>query len=154
MARYFEKISWGRFENEILDDPTLYEEYSLPKRMSKCAAGYDFFALEDYEIAPGEIRKIPTGIKACMEEDEVLLLVVRSSMGFRYNVRACNQVGVIDADYYNNSKNEGHIWFCLQNEGTDPYVIHKGEGFCQGIFVKYLTVDLEEKTKEERVGRY
>ena len=36
-----------------------------------------------------------------MEDDEVLLLLDRSSMGFKYNVRFCNQVGVIDADYYN-----------------------------------------------------
>ncbi len=154
MARYFEKISKERFAKDVKADSVLYEEYPLPRRMSKCAAGYDFFALEDYELKPGEIKKIPTGVKVCMEEDEVLLLVVRSSMGFHYNVRACNQVGVIDADYYNNSKNEGHIWFCLQNEGTDSYVMKKGEGFCQGMFVKYLTVDSEESVKEERIGRY
>lgn len=45
-----------------------------------------------------------------MNEDEVLFLIVRSSMGFKYNVRLCNQVGIIDKDYYNNIDNEGHIF--------------------------------------------
>lgn len=58
--------------------------------------------------------KIPTGIKANMENNDVLFLVVRSSMGFKYNVRMCNQVGVIDSDYYNNIDNEGHIWIKLK----------------------------------------
>ncbi len=53
-----------------------------------------------------------------MNEDEVLFLIVRSSMGFKYNVRLCNQVGIIDKDYYNNIDNEGHIFIKIQNEGT------------------------------------
>lgn len=48
---------------------------------------------------------MPTGIKSYFDKEEVLLLVVRSSMGFKYNIRLCNQVGVIDADYYNNKEN-------------------------------------------------
>ena len=56
----------------------------------------------------------------------MLLLVVRSSMGFKYNVRLCNQVGVIDADYYNNADNEGHIWLRVQNEGDKTVEFKKG----------------------------
>ena len=48
---------------------------------------------------------------------EILLLIERSSQGFKYNMRMCNQVGVIDKDYYNNQKNEGHIFIKLYNEG-------------------------------------
>lgn len=39
-----------------------------------------------------------------MEDDEMLMIVVRSSMGFKYNVRMCNQVGILENDYYNNPK--------------------------------------------------
>lgn len=113
--RKFEKISFNQFKKDISDNIDLYNEYNLPKRETKYAAAYDFEALFDYTLMPGEIKKIPTGVKVCMEDDEVFLLIVRSGMGFKYNVRMCNQVGVIDSDYYNNKDNEGHIWICIKN---------------------------------------
>lgn len=86
-----------------------------------------------------------------MNSDDVLFLIDRSSMGFKYNVRMCNQVGVIDADYYN-SDNEGHIWIKIQNEGDKDYSVKKGQAMIQGIFMKYLTVDDEEEIKTLRNG--
>ena len=147
--RYFEKISFKQFSKDICDDKELYDEYELPKRATKSSAGYDFFALYDIVLHPGEILKIPTGYKAKFNFDEMLMLVVRSSMGFKYNVRMCNQVGIIDSDYYNNSDNEGHMWVSLQNEGKEDYVIKKGSAYCQGIFVKYLTCGDEIDTIRE-----
>ncbi len=148
--RKFEKISFEQFKKDIADDKELYEKYSLPARKTAKAAGYDFLAIKDYEIKPGEILKIPTGIKAKYPDDEFLMLVVRSSMGFKYNVRMCNQVGIIDADFYNNKSNEGHMWVALQNHGTETYTVKKGEGFCQGIFIKYFTCgdDVEDERTE------
>lgn len=150
--RTFEKISFEQFKKDIKDDIELYNSYNLPKRATKTSAGYDFFALFDYTLAPGEIKKIPTGIKANFNEDEVLFLIDRSSMGFKWNVRMCNQVGVIDSDYYNNQDNEGHIWIKIQNEGTKDYNVKKGEGIIQGIFMKYLTIDNEEDNTIKRIG--
>lgn len=143
MKRYFEKISFEQFSKDIKNDKELYESYNIPKRQTKYAAGYDFEAIEDFILNPGETKKIPTGIKADMMDDEVLLLIVRSGMGFKYNVRLCNQVGVIDKDYYNNSDNEGHMFIALQNHGEKEYIVKKGDRICQGMFVKYLTVDNE-----------
>lgn len=152
--RYFEKISYEQFEKDIKSDKNLYETYDIPSRKTKYAAGYDIYSLEDITIKSGEIVKIPTGLKANMEEDEVLLIVVRSSAGFKYNLRLCNQVGVIDKDYYNNSDNEGHIFIKLQNEGTKEVNIKAKEAICQGMFMKYLTVDNENTNFIEREGRY
>lgn len=139
MDRFFEKISFSQFSNDVIDDIELYQEYDLPKRGSKNSCGYDFYAIQDMVIHPKEILKIPTGYKAMFKNDEFLMLVVRSSMGFKYNVRMCNQVGIIDNDYYNNLDNEGHIWVALQNEGDADYVIKKGTAYLQGIFLKYFT---------------
>ena len=142
--RYFEKISFEQFSKDISDDKELYNSFLLPKRSTKNSAGYDFKALTSFTIKKGERKKIPLGVKASFENDEVLMIVVRSSMGFKYNIRLCNQVGIIDSDYYNNSDNEGHIWICLQNEGEEDFNVSEGDNICQGIFVKYLTVDNEE----------
>ena len=151
--RYFEKISYKQFSKDIKEDKNLYEEYELPKRATKSSCGYDFYAIEDMILHPGEIKKIPTGYKAKFNEDEMLMLVVRSSMGFKYNVRMCNQVGIIDSDYYNNSDNEGHMWVALQNHGDKNYEIKKGTAYCQGIFVKYLTCgDEVEERRNSGIG--
>ena len=152
--RKFEKISFEQFIKDVKDDKELYESYSLPKRSTKNSAGYDFFALYDYTLKPGETMKVPTGIKASMESDEVLFLVDRSSMGFKYNVRMCNQVGVIDQDYYNNPNNEGHMWIRIQNEGNMDYIVKKGEGMIQGIFMKYLKTDDDIESESVRNGEF
>ena len=151
--RKFEKISFEQFKKDIKDDIELYETYNLPSRSTKNSAGYDFFALFDYTLKSGEIMKLPTGIRACMEGDDVLFLIDRSSMGFKYNVRLTNQVGVIDADYYC-SDNEGHIWIRIQNEGDKDYVVKKGEGMIQGIFMKYLKTDDDVESGNKRNGGF
>ena len=153
MARFFEKISFEQFKKDIIDDKELYDNYKLPKRDTLYAAGYDIYSLEDFILKPNDVKKIPTGVKANMENDEVLFLIVRSSMGFKYNIRLCNQVGVVDKDYYNNSDNEGHIFIKLKNEGDKDYVVKKGDAICQGIFIKYLTVDNEESNFDDRTNR-
>ena len=139
--RAFEKISFDQFKKDISTDEKLYHDYLIPKRATTNSAGYDFYALNDYVIKPGKSVLIATGVKARMQKDEVLLLIIRSSMGFKYNLRLVNQVGVIDADYYNNSENEGHIFVKLKNEGDLEYNLKRNEKYLQGIFIKFLKVD-------------
>ena len=150
--RKFERISFEQFKKDVADDKKMYEEFEMPSRETTHSAGYDFHALEEMTLKPQEIKRIPTGIKATMEDDEVLFLIDRSSMGFKYNVRLCNQTGIIDSDYYNNPDNEGHIWIALQNEGKDDYIIKKGQGIAQGIFAKFLLTDNDaDQEKEKRM---
>lgn len=117
---------------------------TLPKRGSIHSSGYDIWSLEEYTLKKGEMHVFATGIKAMMEEDEVLLLVVRSSIGIKKGLALANQVGVIDSDYYSNPKNDGHIMVALRNLSDGDVTIQKGDRICQGIFMKYLvTVDDE-----------
>ena len=151
--RKFEKISFNQFIKDIKDDEKLYNSYGVPVRKTKNSAGYDFEAIEDLKLKAGECKRIPLGIKVKMEEDEFLQIVVRSSMGFKYNVRMTNQVGIADADYYNNESNEGHIFISLQNHEEKDFELKKGEGICQGIFLKYLKVE-DDNVEEIRIGGY
>ena len=147
--RRFEKVSREIFLRDVpLGN---YDELVLPKRSTKNSAGYDFYSLYDITIKPNEIVKIPTGIKVCMNENEFLGIFIRSSLGFKYNIRMCNQVGIIDADYYNNKDNEGHIFVCLQNHGDKDFVIKKGDRFVQGIFMPFLITD-DDSTTSRRIG--
>lgn len=152
--RNFEKISFEQFKKDVDDNRELYDSFELPKRDSNKTAGYDFSLLEDITIKPGEIKKIPTGIKALFNFDEVLLLVVRSSTGFKYNIRLTNQIGIIDADYYNNKDNEGHIWLSIQNESAEERCFSKEDSLVQGLFMKYLTTENDKKRNIERRSSY
>ena len=148
--RKFEKISFEQFSKDIKNDKELYNSYNLPIRKTKNSAGYDFESLYDFTLKPGEIIKLPLGVKVCMNKDEVFMLYVRSSQGFKYNVRLCNQVGIIDSDYYNNPDNEGHMWIKLQNHGDKDYIVKAKEAICQGIFTKFLVVDDEDEPTNVR----
>lgn len=152
--RDFEKISYEEFQKTFGDDRELYDTYPLPSRSSSGTAGYDIYLLQDITLAPGEIVKIPTGIKSYFGENEVLLIVVRSSTGFKYNIRLCNQLGVIDSDYYNNSSNEGHIFVKLQNHSDQTYSFKRGDALVQGIFMNYLTTDSDNNKNITRTSKY
>lgn len=138
--RKFELISKEQYEKD-LKDICEYSDIEIPTRSTKHSAGYDFKSPISFTLNPGDSKKVPTGIKASMNEDEFLAIFVRSSMGFKYNIRLCNQVGIVDSDYYNNPDNEGHIFIKIQNEGKDAITINKGDRFAQGIFMNFLITD-------------
>ena len=150
--RKFEKISYEQFKKDLGDNEELYNSYELPKRKTKYSAGYDFASLIEKNLEPGESVLIPTGVKCALNDNDVLLIVVRSSLGFKHNIRLVNQVGVIDADYYNNEGNEGHIFIKLKNEGDHDYKIEVGSAVAQGLIVNYNTVDAEEDISASRTG--
>lgn len=150
--RKFEKISWEQWQKDIGNDINVYNDHELPMRQTKYSAGYDFKSPIDFVIHPGETIKVPTGIKVTMNEGEMFMLVVRSSMGFKWNVRMCNQIGIFERDYYNNETNERHAWLRLQNHGDEDYVVKVGDRIAQGIFTTFLTVDDEEPIENERIG--
>ncbi len=150
--RKFEKITLETFLKTTKLTNKEYEKITLPKRATKNSAGYDFHLLENLTLKPNEIKKIPTGIKVQMEADEVLMIFVRSSLGFKYNLRLCNGTGIIDSDYYNNKDNEGHIFIAIQNEGLETINLKANDRFAQGIFIKYLTTDDDQSTNQRQGG--
>lgn len=159
---YFEKIS--KYENEDL--PT-------PMRSTLFSAGYDLAAAEDIVIPPyseltrnagapfnsntaytltemAEMTKkslrptlIPTGYKCRINGDQYIQLSIRSSSPLKYWLVLGNGVGIIDADYYNNPDNEGHIFFQVINLSPYPIQIRKGDIIGQAIVMNYNTLDVD-----------
>ena len=127
----------------------------LPERKTASSAGYDLEAAVGCIVPPGELTMVPTGLKAYMQPDEVLSIHIRSSMAVRQKLVLMNSVGVVDADYYNNPDNEGHIFIAVWNRGQEPVALKKGERIAQGIFIRYLTVDADEAGQgAERLGGF
>lgn len=152
--RGFEFISEDQFKLDFKDTSVKYEDLKLPKRATAKSAGYDVFAPFGFTLLPNQEIKLPTGIKSYMLDDEMSKAHPRSGHGFSYYIRLANTIGVIDADYYNNKKNEGHIWIKLRNEGKETMTVQKGEACCQLIFEKYLLADGDSFDGEERNGGF
>lgn len=128
------------------------QDIHLPKRKTFSSAGYDIEAAASVTIPPLTTVIVPTGIKAYMQDDEVLQLHVRSSVGIKRGLKLANITGIIDADYVDNPNNEGHIMLAFWNPDSSKVVqIEKGECVAQGIFQKYLTTD-DDDADQVRVG--
>ena len=185
----FAKVSFDQFKKDWKDLynvtnekilKEMYENIKLPKHGTKDSAGYDFIAYKDFYIYPGSSIVIPTGIKCKLGRGLSLDIYPRSGQGFKYKLEIANTVGIIDSDYYNNKKNEGHIMIKLTFVGIEKvttfiesYVngepvlnqemvehridsalfIKKGTGYAQGIIHQYLNVyNGECNTNDTREG--
>ncbi len=130
---------------------------NLPVRKTKYSAGYDIEAAEDVVIPSFKKGMNPTlvttGLKAYMQDDEMLLLYNRSSNPKKKGLILANSVGVIDKDYYGNPDNDGHIMFAFYNIKEEDIQIKKGDAIGQAIFEKYLVVD-NDIADGERVGGF
>ena len=116
----------------------------LPIKATIHSAGVDFIASSDITIPAfrfkGQATLVPTGVKAFMQIDEYLQIFARSSIPVNLGLIMSNGVGIVDADYYNNPKNEGHIMIEFNNLTNEHIVIEKGTRIAQGIFNKVLPV--------------
>lgn len=133
------------------------EGVNLPIRKTKYSAGYDFEAVEDVVIPSFSKGMNPilvkTGVKAYMQDDEVLMLYNRSSNPKKKGLILANSVGVVDKDYYGNPDNDGHIMFAFYNIKEEDVVIKKGEAIGQGVFQKYFVTD-DDNAQGDRIGGF
>lgn len=101
-----------------------------------------------------KVTLVPTGIKCKIPDDYYLQLSVRSSLPLKHWLILGNGVGIIDADYYNNPDNEGHIYFQIINLLPVPVKIKKGECFGQGVLLPYGVCAEEEEVTTTREGGF
>ena len=112
----------------------------LPTYGTEFSAGADLYAcLEaDVTIAPGETKKIPTGIAIALPSaDYVALVFARSSMGVKYGISLSNGVGVIDSDY------RGEIKVGLTNHSDVPYTVQPGDRVAQLAVMPVVQASLQ-----------
>ena len=132
MNRYFEIVTDSYRKN--------LTNITLPTRASKSSIAYDFYSPVDITINPMQSAMIWTDVKAKFNDNEALLINVRSSMG-KHPIMIANTQGWIESDYYSNPDNDGNIGIRLFNLGTEPYIIKKGDRIGQGMFINYLVAD-------------
>ena len=159
----FHKVSFEQFTGDWTDTfgevsqeelQAVYEGIRLPVRATSGSAGYDFFSPAAFSLGPGETIKIPTGIRAEIDENWVLQIYPRSGLGFKYRLQLNNTVGIIDSDYFY-SDNEGHIFIKMTNDTNENKTVEvlPGQGIAQGIFMQYGLIE-DDDANEIRNGGF
>lgn len=159
----FEKISYVQFQSDYtnifgqgktinMDSVRkIYDNIKIPERKTKYSAGHDISIPYEITLSSNDKMLIPTGIRCKIDENYVMLIVPRSSMGIKHGLRLSNTIAVIDADYYS-AENEGHIMISVINDSNKPIKFKSGDCICQAIFVPYGVADQEEVTTERAGG--
>ena len=142
----FHKVSFERFLQDskachFIDDTTpveivrtIWYSIKLPKRATGGSGGYDFFLPYPFCLKEtGEVN-IPTGIRAEIQPGWFLMLLPRSSLGFKFGMSLVNTAGVIDSDYFF-AENEGHIHAKITTKTN--LSLREGDRFMQGVFVPH-----------------
>lgn len=138
MARYEMVTLYDHQVDYVKLSPTA----TAPTRGSSQAAGYDLHAdLEGAShivLAPGEYRKISTGIAIALPERTFGAIYPRSGMATKRGLVLANTVGIIDSDY------RGPIIVALKNTSNEVQVVEHKERIAQLVVTPYLPVFFNE----------
>jgi len=126
-------------------------EAKVPARATNQAVGYDCFALGvhrsqgviplPYQIEPGEMVKIGTGIKMALPPQIQCEIRPRSGLVQNHRLNVANSPGTLDPDY------RGELCVLLVNQGNEPFVVKEGMRIAQLIFSQTEQPVFEEVSK-------
>ena len=118
----------------------LREGAHLPTYGTEFSAGADLYACleEPVTIAPGETKKIPTGLSMEIPIGCAGLIYARSSLGTKQGLAPANKVGVVDSDY------RGEFMIFLHNHGSQTQTVSHGDRVAQLLVTPVFTPGFEE----------
>ena len=113
------------------------------------SAGLDLYYpyKQTLSLASGETAEFDTGVSVEIPEGYVGLLVVRSSLGFKYITQLSTGASVIDSDF------RGSIKVKLKNSGNRSFNIEQGERVVQLVIVPYVRANLNRVFELEETER-
>jgi len=127
---------------------------ALPVYKTAGSVAFDLTARVETVVAPGEIARIPLNTIVETPSGYMLMLVPRSSLPAKKLGLVCpHGVGIIDQDYCGP---EDELKLQVQNIGSQPVVITRGEAIAQAILVKMEKAEFEEvnEIKDESRGGF
>ena len=152
---YYVNESWIKEEitkqrkaeaSESLRVNKLTDTAKLPKRGTDESIGFDVYLDEtEVNIAPGQIKLLPTGISVKPPPNSYIRIAPRSGLTVKRHLHSL--AGVVDPDY------RGNITVVLQNFGSEPQVFKRGYKIAQPIVENALTPKIFEVDHLEETGR-
>lgn len=146
-------------------DMVAAEDYVIPSLWQMAMEAKELWPVADDEFVSMDLMAqftkqtgfkptlVSTGMKCKLDPSSWLQLSVRSSSPLKYWLMMGNGIGVIDADYYNNSDNEGEIFFQIYNLSPFNIQIKKGEAIGQAIILPYGVTE-DDVAGGERTGGF
>ena len=110
----------------------------LPTRAHPNDAGFDLYASESLEIAPGLSVTVGTGIALELPSGTEGQIRPRSGLARNHCVTVLNSPGTIDEDY------RGEIKIVLINHGATPFRVEPGTRIAQLVVQRRLPVEVTE----------
>ena len=112
----------------------------LPTYGTAFSAGADLYACleEPVTIAPGETKKIPTGLAMEIPVGFAGLIYARSGLGTKQGLAPANKVGVVDSDY------RGEFMVFLHNHSAEKRTVSHGDRVAQLLVTPVFTPGFEE----------
>ncbi len=107
----------------------------LPRYETPGAAGLDLRADEDFALAPGERRMVPTGLALEIPPGFEGQVRPRSGLAARHGVGMVNAPGTVDSDY------RGEVMVILVNHGQAPFAAKRGERIAQLVVAPVTRVE-------------
>lgn len=120
----------------------------LPARASEQAAGYDIrSAAAAFDLEPGEIRMVETGLVMELPPGVECQVRPRSGLAARHGITFPNSPGTIDPDY------RGELKVIMQNTGREPVRIERGERIGQLVFSRFEAPQVVESEAVNATAR-
>jgi dUTP pyrophosphatase len=117
---------------EELEVRLLHPGARPPARTRPGDAGFDLSAVEDFALAPGERRVVPTGIAIALPPGVAGLVVPRSGLAARHGISVVNGPGLVDPNY------RGELRVILVNLGAEPFAGEAGDRIAQLLLVPFV----------------
>ncbi|NJN98551.1 MAG: dUTP diphosphatase [Anaerolineales bacterium] len=117
----------------------LVPEAVIPKFATEFSSGADLVSVENFELEPGERKKIGTGLVFNPEGFLDIQVRSRSGLAFKNGVVVLNSPGTIDADFL------GEVCVILYNSSKEKFIGKVGDRIaqvvCNPLKVSYVEVD-------------
>lgn len=123
---------------------TLDPDAKMPTRAHETDAGLDLYSRDDWYLGPWESKTFDTGVHVELPPGTGGLLVAKSGLNI---TRDLTSTGLIDETY------TGSLAIKLYNQGSNGYMIRKGDKISQLVIFPVLRPELELVDKLEETGR-
>ncbi len=111
---------------------------SLPDYATAGSSGMDLLSAVEsqVELAPGEVKAIPTGLIFEIPAGMEIQIRPRSGLALKHGITCLNSPGTIDADY------RGEVKVILANLGKEPMKIERGMRIAQAVLTPVFRAKL------------
>lgn len=144
-----------------MDEPTPHRTYQvrflrleanpdlpLPSQETPHAAGFDVRSAEpEFDLHPGEIRAVCTGLAVELPPGLECQVRPRSGLAARHGITLPNSPGTIDPDY------RGELKVLMQNTGARAVTVHRGDRIAQLVFSRFEAPEVLEVDDLSATGR-